>query len=83
MLDCKIDCKKHNFENSTKIFASDNLTLFRMGLFGVAQGWGWQKAPLSKICHTYPATMKLGTLISYLKKIRKTYKSCDTPLDFC
>ena len=45
MLDCKIDCKKHNFENSTKIFASDNLTLFRMGLFGVAQGWGWQKAP--------------------------------------
>ena len=37
------------------------LTLLRMGLFGVAHGWwGTKKAPLLKICHTYPAIMSLG-----------------------
>ena len=31
------------------------LTLFKMGFFGAAHGWGpGQKTPLSKICHTYP-----------------------------
>ena len=42
--------------------------------------------PPPKICHTYPTMMKLGTLIPYLKKIRKIYKSRDTrdtPLEFC
>ena len=42
------------------------LTLFRVGFFGAAHGWwgggGWgQKGPLPKICHTYPAIMKLGS----------------------
>ena len=59
------------------------LTLFRMGLFGTAQGWGRQKAPLPEICHTYPTMMKPGTVIPYLKKIKKIYESCDTPLEFC
>ena len=40
---------------------------------------GGQKGPLPKICHTYPAMMKLGTVIPYLKKIQKIYKSRDTP----
>ena len=31
-----------------------------MGLFGAAHGWGGKKAPLPKICHTYPTMMKLG-----------------------
>ena len=44
------------------------LTLFRMGLFGAAHGWGKQKGPLPKIRHTYPTMMKLGTVIPYLKK---------------
>ena len=39
--------------------------------------------PLPKICHTYPAIMKLVTVIPYLKKIQKIYESCDTPPDFC
>lgn len=30
-----------------------------------------QKAPLSKISHTYPTMMKLSTDILYLKKIQK------------
>ena len=46
------------------------LTLFRMGIFGAANGSGVQKGhPLPKICHTYPTMMKLGTFIPYLKKI--------------
>ena len=65
------------------------LTLFRTGLLGAVHGWGGeQKAPpphphLFKICHTYPAMMKLSTVIPYLKKIQKLYESRDTPLEFC
>ena len=58
-----------------------------MGFFGAAHGWGeWggdKKAPLPKICHTYPTMMKLGTVIPYPKKIQKIYESRDTPLEFC
>ena len=66
------------------------LTLFRMGIFGAAHGWGWgvggggkKCPPLPEICHTYPAMMKLGTVIPYLKKIQKLYDSRDTLHDFC
>ena len=59
------------------------LTLFRMGFFGAAHGWGGLFGPLPKICHTYPTIMKLGTVIPYLRKIQKMYKSGDTPLGFC
>ena len=55
------------------------LTLFRMGFFGAAYGWG----PLSKICHTYPTMMKLSTGIPYLKKFQKLYEPSDTPFEFC
>ena len=34
-------------------------------------GGGAKRAPLPKICHTYPTMMKLGTVIPYLKKIKK------------
>ena len=44
------------------------LILFEMGIFGAANRWGWGER-LSKICNTYPAIMKLGTVIPYLKKI--------------
>ena len=60
-----------------------------MGLFGAAHGSGvgggvgGKKTPLSKICHTYPTIMKLGTVIPYLKKIQKTYESRYMPLEFC
>ena len=30
-------------------------------------------SPLSKICHTYPTMVKLGTVIPYVKKIQKIY----------
>ena len=60
------------------------LTLFRMGFFGAAHKWGGPFCPLlPKIRHTYPAMMKLGTVIPYLWKIQKMYKSRDTSLEFC
>ena len=55
-----------------------------MGFFGAAHGWsGAFWSPLPKICHTYPTIMKLGTVIPYLRKTQKIYKSRDTSLDFC
>ena len=58
-----------------------------MDFFGATHGWGGggggKKVPVPKICHTYPTMMKLGTVISYAKKIQKIYESRDTPLDFC
>ena len=53
------------------------LTLFRMGLFGAAHGWGGDKKAPS-LNNTYPTMIKLGMLITYLKKIQKIYKSRDT-----
>ena len=63
----------------------DVLTLFRMGFFGATHGWGEgpKRPSLPKICHTYPAMMKLGTVIPYPKKIQKIYESRDAPLDLC
>ena len=59
------------------------LTLFRLGLFGAAHGWGdwvWQKVPLPKICGTSPVAIKLGIVIPYPKKIQKICESRDLPL---
>ena len=47
------------------------------------RGGGGKNAPLSKLCQTYPTMMKLGTFISYLKKIQKAYESHGTYLEFC
>ena len=46
------------------IFTAPCLTLFRMGLFGTAHGWGeWAKRfSFPKICHTYPKMMKTDAL---------------------
>ena len=55
--------------------AKSRLTLFRMGFFGAAQGLGGGQKdpppPLPKICRTYPAMMKHGTAIPYLKKSKR------------
>ena len=67
---------------------STGLNLFSMGLFGAAHGWGWGQndppPPPSLKSVTYILQiMKLGAVITYLKKIQKICKSGDTPLDFC
>ena len=59
------------------------LTLFRMGISGLLTDGGDQKAPLPKICRTYPTMMKLDIVIPYIKKIQKIYESRDNPPEFC
>ena len=75
-----MECLVTKYHGFTTFF-----TLFRMGIFGAAHGWWGQKAlpPHPKICRRYPTMMKLGTVIPYLKKIQKIYKSRDTPPEFC
>ena len=53
-----------------------------MGLFEAAHGWGrgGKKAPLSKICHTYPTIMKLLIVIPYLEKVKKYMNHVTHPL---
>ena len=59
-----------------------NLTLLRMGFFGIAYGLGEQKGPFPKIFHTYPTLVKLGTVIPCVKKLY-IYESRDILLEFC
>ena len=56
-----------------------------MGFFEAAPGGcGGPKTPLPPslpyICHTYPTMMKFGTIITYLKKIKKIYMNHVTHL---
>ena len=59
------------------------LTLFTMGFFGAAHGWGGERSLLAKIRQTYTTMMKLGTVIPYIMKIQKICKSRDAHLEFC
>ena len=62
----------------------DEFNPIQYGSFqGCSKIGGSKKAPLPKICHTYPTMVKIGTVISYLQKIQKIYESRDTPLEFC
>ena len=79
--------KRHLMYSYTSIFTNLQLTVnpIQDGHFwGCSRMWGGQKGPpLPKICHTYSTMMKLGTVIPYLKKIKKVYESRYTPPDFC
>ena len=57
-----------------------NINPIQDWLFGTwsRMGGGQKRFPLPNICHTYPETIKLGTVIPYLKKIQKIYESCGT-----
>ena len=64
---------KRNYHNEIFPF-SLILTLFRMGILGCSRiggGGGGAKRPPPKICHTCPTMVKLGTVILYVKKIKK------------
>ena len=59
------------------------LTLFRMGLFGAAHRWGGggQKGPpLTKICHTKPTMMKLGSFTLPIEDQKKCINHVTHPL---
>ena len=50
------------------------------GLFrGILRMGRAKYPPPSKICHTYPTMMKLGTVIPYLKKIKNIWIRWHTP----
>ena len=51
-----------------------------MELFGAAHKCGGVQKDLLFL---YPTLMKLSTVILSLKKINKTHKPCDTPIEFC
>ena len=51
-----------------------------MDLFGAAHRRG-QAGP-KRPSYAYPTIIKLGTVMPYLKKIQKTYKSLVTPQSF-
>ena len=75
------------YEQTLNTVLTLTLALFRMGIFRAAHRLGErgvQKGSfLPKICHTYPAMMKLGTVIPYLKKIQKIYQSRDASPGLC
>ena len=55
-----------------------------MGIFRAAHRWEeGKRGPLPKICHIYPAMMKLGVVIPCLKKIQKRYESRITVPNVC
>ena len=51
-----------------------------MGLFRAAHRCGCKKAPLSKICQTYPTMMKLGTVTLYVKRSKNCMNHVTHPL---
>ena len=83
MVDFYVELLRDVFQNLEG--AENFINPIQEGLFrGCSRlGGGCKKDPLPKICHTYAAMLKLGTVIPYLKKIQKLYESWDTSLDFC
>ena len=56
-----------------------------MGPFGATYRWGGggrTKNPFLSKIYTYPTMIELGTVIPYLKKFQKIFKSRDTPIEF-
>ena len=45
------------------------------GCSRMGRGGGVQKGPFPKIWHSYTKMLELGTVITYLKRIQKIYKS--------
>ena len=76
-----------SYKNSVNISQSTAfLNTIMDGLFRACSqmGGGGAKRPLllSKICQTYPAMMKLGTVIPYPKKTQKYMNHVTHPLNF-
>ena len=51
-----------------------------MGFWRGCSQMAGAKSPLPKICHTYPTMMKLGTVIPYLRRIKKKMNHMTQPL---
>ena len=64
---------------NTSIILLNPIDLFRMGLFGAAHEWGVGQKDSTHIS----TMMKLSSVTTYPMKFKKTYKSCETPIEFC
>ena len=65
-------------------FSKDMFTIAALDNFYNQDWWSpTDDLPLSKTCQRYPTMMKLGTVIPYLKKIHKMYKSRITAFELC
>ena len=64
-------------ENQEFFFLRLLSPLFLVKILLTYSGWAFSRLL------TYPTMTKHGTVISFLKKIRKVYKSRETPLEFC
>ena len=74
-----LDTRKAHYIKS----ATDLFNPIQMSLFWTAHGWRkGEKTLHPKVCHIYPAVMKLGAVVPYLKKIQKICESRDSPLEF-
>ena len=69
--------------NEKKFSLKKSINPIQDGLFRGCSRIGGPFCPLPKIRHTYPTMKKHGTVISYLRKIQKMYKSRDTFFEFC
>ena len=83
-------CFSVNFEKFLRMaFCTEHLWWLLLNPIQDGSYWGClqmresKKALFLEICHTYPTVMKFATVIPYLKKILKTCRSRDTPLEFC
>ena len=63
----------HDIQNNNLAFNS-----IQDGLFGGCSRIGGEKSP----CNIYPAMIKLGTVIPYLRKIKKIYEHVTQPLSY-
>ena len=71
---------------TTTIFGYDLLFPSKYGgarFNPIQDGLFWDCSRMDKICHTYPTAMNLGTVLPYLRKIQRLYKSSDSFLEFC
>ena len=76
--------RDRDFDHQTDILHDLQLDLIQDGPFrGCSWMGGSKEPPLLKVCQIYPAIMKLGTGILYLKKTQKINESHDAPLEFC
>ena len=85
-----IRCDTHRKKDDNNENRTDNWYFFfpfksiQYGLFwGCSRMRRAKRSPLPKNCQIYPTMMKLDTVVPYLKKIQKIYKSRDTLNDFC
>ena len=74
-------CNKSNLICNSKysFYEYCNINPIQDGISRGCSEMRGQKGPLYKICRTYPIMMKLGTVVPYLEKTQKSYKSRDTP----